>query len=121
MCIRDRYITNNNSNWKTIKTCNTNENSEILLDSNTLELAENEYVTEVRFVFENPVEKGFKNEGTKIIVTANEDLQNNQIIENHTYITADYLDVKLDDEDEFHTIIRIPEPEKPKTLPRTGK
>ena len=116
-----QYITNNNSNWKTIKTCNTNESSEILLDSNTLELAENEYVTEVRFVFENPVEKGFKNEGTKIIVTANDDLQNNQIIENHTYITADYLDVKLDDEDEFHTIIRIPEPEKPKTLPRTGK
>ena len=38
-----------------------------------------------------------------------------------SYITADYLDVKLDDEDEFHTIIRIPEPEKPKTLPRTGK
>lgn len=116
-----QYITNNNSNWKTIKTCNTNESSEILLDSNTLELAENEYVTEVRFVFENPVEKGFKNEDTKIIVTANDDLQNNQIIENHTYITADYLDVKLDDEDEFHTIIRIPEPEKPKTLPRTGK
>ena len=55
-----------------------------------------------------------------IIVTANTDLQNNQIIENHTYITADYLDVKLDDEDEFHTIVRIPETEKPKILPRTG-
>lgn len=91
-----------------------------MLDKDTLGLADDEYVTEVRFVFEKPVEKGFKNEGTKIIVTANTDLQNNQIIENHTYITADYLDVKLDDEDEFHTIVRIPETEKPKTLPRTG-
>lgn len=117
---RVQYITNNNSNWKTIKTCNTNESSEILLDSNSLNLAKDEYVTEIRFVFDNPVEKEFKNEGTKIIVTANEDLQNNQIIENHTYITADYLDVKLDDEDEFHTIVRIPEPETPKILPKTG-
>lgn len=115
-----QYITNNNSNWKTIKTCTTKENTEIMLDKDTLGLADDEYVTEVRFVFEKPVEKGFKNEGTKIIVTANTDLQNNQIIENHTYITADYLDVKLDDEDEFHTIVRIPETEKPKTLPRTG-
>lgn len=116
-----QYITNNNSNWKTIENCNTKQETEINLDSETLGLVNGEYVEEVRFVFENPVEKGFKNDGTKIIVTANEDLQNNQIIENHTYVTADYLDVKLEDKDVFHTIIRIPQ----KTtltgvLPRTG-
>lgn len=74
------------------------------------------------FVFEKDVQKGFKNHGTQIIVTANNDLKNNQIIENHTYLTADYLEVDLIDKDEFHTIVRIPE----KTtltgvLPRTGK
>ena len=56
------------------------------------------------------------------IVKANDDLKNNQIIENHTYVTADYLKTKLEDKDEFHTIVRIPQ----KTtltgvLPRTGK
>lgn len=117
-----QYITNNNSNWKTIGTYNTLENNEIILDSQTLGLADDEYIEEIRFVFENDVQKGFKNDGTQIITTANEDLKNNQIIENHTYVTADYLDVKLNDNDEFHTIIRIPE----KTtltgvLPRTGK
>lgn len=117
-----QYITNNNSNWKTIGTYNTLANNEIILDSTTLGLADGEYVEEIRFVFENDVQKGFKNDGTQIITTANDDLKNNQIIENHTYVTADYLDVKLNDKDEFHTIIRIPE----KTtltgvLPRTGK
>lgn len=117
-----QYITNNNSNWKTIGTYNTLANNEINLDSQTLGLADDEYIEEIRFVFENDVQKGFKNDGTQIITTANEDLKNNQIIENHTYVTADYLDVKLNDKDEFHTIIRIPE----KTtltgvLPRTGK
>lgn len=117
-----QYITNNNSNWKTIGTYNTLANNEIILDSQTLELADDEYIEEIRFVFENDIQKGFKNDSTQIITTANEDLKNNQIIENHTYVTADYLDVKLNDKDEFHTIIRIPE----KTtltgvLPRTGK
>lgn len=117
-----QYITNNNTNWKTVGTYNTTTNNEMILDSKTLGLADGEYVEEIRFVFENKVEKGFKNNGTKIIVTANEDLKNNQIIENHTYLTADYLEVDLIDKDEFHTIIRTPE----KTtltgvLPRTGK
>lgn len=116
------YITNNNTNWKTVGTYNTTTNNEIILDSQTLGLAEGEYVEEIRFVFEKDVQKGFKNDGTQIIVTANNDLKNNQIIENHTYLTADYLEVDLIDKDEFHTIVRIPE----KTtltgvLPRTGK
>lgn len=116
------YITNNNSNWKTVGTYNTTTNNEIILDSETLGLADGEYIEEIRFVFENKVEKGFKNDGTKIVTKANEDLKNNQIIENHTYLTADYLQTKLEDKDVFHTIIRIPE----KTtltgvLPRTGK
>ena len=116
------YITNNNTNWKTVGTYNTTTNNEIILDSQTLGLADGEYVEEIRFVFEKDVQKGFKNHGTQIIVTANNDLKNNQIIENHTYLTADYLEVDLIDKDEFHTIVRIPE----KTtltgvLPRTGK
>jgi len=117
-----QYITNNNSNWKTVGTYNTNTNNEIILDSQALGLSDGEYVEEIRLVFEKPVEKGFKNNGTQIFVTANSDLKNNQIIENHTYVTADYLEVKLHDEDEFHTIVRIPEKTTlTGTLPRTGK
>lgn len=117
-----QYITNNNTNWKTIENCNTKQETEINLDSDTLGLADGEYVEEIRFVFENPVEKGFKNNGTKIVVIANNDLKNNQIIENHTYVTADYLKVKLEDQDEFHTIVRIPQKnELTGVLPRTGK
>lgn len=116
-----QYITNQNSNWKTIETCNTKQEAEINLDSETLGLADVEYVEEIRFVFESPIEKGFKNNGTKIIVTANEDLQNNQIIENDTYVTADYLAVKLEDKDIFHTIVRIPQKTLTGVLPRTGK
>lgn len=117
-----QYITNNNTNWETVGTYNTTTNNEIILDNQTLGLADGEYVEEIRFVFEKDVQKGFKNDGTQIIVTANNDLKNNQIIENHTYLTADYLEVDLIDNDEFHTIVRIPE----KTtltgvLPRTGK
>lgn len=117
-----QYITNNNSNWKTVGTYNTTTNNEIILDSETLGLADGEYVEEIRFVFENEVQKGFKNDGTKIITTANDDLKNNQIIENHTYLTADYLQTKLEDKDVFHTIIRIPEKTSlTGVLPRTGK
>ena len=100
----------------------TTTNNEIILDSETLGLADGEYVEEIRFVFENEVQKGFKNDGTKIITKANEDLKNNQIIENHTYLTADYLQTKLEDKDVFHTIIRIPEKTSlTGVLPRTGK
>lgn len=117
-----QYITNNNSNWKTVGTYNTTTNNEIILDSETLGLADGEYVEEIRFVFENEVQKGFKNDGTKIITKANDDLKNNQIIENHTYLTAEYLQTKLEDKDVFHTIIRIPEKTSlTGVLPRTGK
>ena len=117
-----QYITNNNTNWVTVGTYKTTTNNEIILDSQTLGLQDGEYVEEIRFVFEKDVKKGFKNDGTQIIVTANEDLKNNQIIENHTYLTADYLEVKLDDKDVFHTIVRIPEKTTlTGTLPRTGK
>lgn len=116
------YITNNNTNWKTIGTYKTTVNNEIKLDSESLGLAEGEYVEEFRLVFEKPVIKGFKNEGTKVTATANADLTNNQIFSNKTYVNATYLDVELSDKDEFHTIVRIPETTKlTGTLPKTGK
>ncbi|MDO5555228.1 MAG: prealbumin-like fold domain-containing protein [Clostridia bacterium] len=117
-----QYITNNNSNWKTIDTYSTKINNEVDLSSSKLNLSDGEYVKEFRFVFDNPVEKGFKNSGTKITATANADLINNQIFTNKTYINATYLAVKLSDKDEFHTIVRIPEVENlTGVLPRTGK
>ena len=125
-----QYITNNNTNWQTIDTLSTDESKEIKLDSETLKLADGEYVEEVRFVFENEVLEGFKNDGTKINVKVNEDVIDNQIIENHTYVTASYLDTKLHDEDEHHTVVKTPKdeektPEKQEeqgvALPRTGE
>lgn len=116
------YITNNNSNWKTIDTYSTTQSNEIALDSASLGLDKDEYVEEFRLVFTNKVEKGFKNNGTKITATANADLINNQIFTNKTYINATYLDIELTDNDEFHTIVRIPQKETLKgVLPKTGK
>ncbi len=116
------YITNNNTNWKVVGTYKTNVNNEIKLDSETLGLAEGEYVEEFRLVFEKPVIKGFKNENTKVTATANEDLQDNQVFSNKTYVNATYVDTDLSDKDEFHTIVRIPKTNKlTGTLPKTGK
>lgn len=119
-----QYITNNNTNWKTLKTCNANENYEIDISNSTLGLSDKEYVEEIRFIFDGEIQKYFTNNNTtKIIATANEDLQEHQIIENHTFVMADYLETHLEDKDDFHTIIK-----KEKTnnslsgvLPRTGK
>lgn len=117
-----QYITNNNTNWRTLATCNTKENNEFDISNETLGLSNSEYIAEIRFVFDGEIQKYFKNDGTKIFATANSDLKNNQIVENHTYITADYLQTHLEDKDEFHTIVK----EKNTTslsgvLPRTGK
>lgn len=117
-----QYITNYNTSWKTIKKCNTSESSEIALDSNSLGIPKTEYVEEIRFIFKNDVPKGFKNNGTQIFAIANDNLNNNQVFSNHTYVIADYLQTKLEDKDEFHTIVKkVNKVSLSGTLPRTGK
>lgn len=119
-----QYITNNNTNWKTLKTCSTKENYEIDISNTTLGLSDKEYVEEIRFVFDGEIQKYFTNNNTtKIYATANSDLKEHQIIENHTFVMADYLDTHIEDKDEFHTIIKKEKPTKSLSgvLPRTGK
>ena len=119
-----QYITNNNTNWKTLKTCSTKENYEIDISNTTLGLSDKEYVEEIRFVFDGEIQKYFTNNNTtKIYATANSDLKEHQLIENHTFVMADYLDTHIEDNDEFHTIIKKEKPTKSLSgvLPRTGK
>lgn len=121
------YKTNNNEVWKTLKTCSTKENNEIDISNATLGLSGKEYIEEIRFIFDGEIQKYCtNNNSTKIIATANQDLQDHQIIENHTYVMADYLQTHLEDKDEFHTIIKKEKPACTSNtlsgvLPRTGK
>lgn len=92
-----QYITNKNTNWKNIgETYKTTENHKIDLTNQTLGLQEDEYVTEIRLIFGN-VKSGFQATTTPIVkAKVNEDVQNNKIIVNETYVTADYYKTKIE-------------------------
>lgn len=114
-----QYITNKNTNWKEVGTFKTTENSTI--DFTQLELADDEYVTQFRFVFEK-VKAGFTEVITpKVLAKVNEDIQNNKIFVNKTYVTATYQDTKLEADDECHTVVYTKEDiNKEIELPKTG-
>lgn len=117
------YITNKNTNWKQIgDSYNTTENKEV--DFTKVELENDEYITEYRFIF-GTVKKGFQElESPNATVKINENVANNKIIVNKTYVNATYEEIFLEDNDEAHTIIykkietSIP---KGKPLPKTGE
>lgn len=116
------YITNKNSNWKQIgEEYLSTENNEV--DFTNLELNEGEYVTEYRFLF-GKVKAGFQEtEKPQTIVKVNENLANNKIFVNNTYVNGTYEKTKVEDKDEAHTIVYTPtEKEIPedKALPKTG-
>lgn len=116
-----QYITNKNTNWKNIgEKYNTTENYTIDLTSETLGLEDGEYVEEFRLVF-GKVKSGFEATITPIVkAKVNEDVQNNKIFVNNTYVTADYQETELKAEDEAHTIVYTKTPETEKELPKTG-
>lgn len=116
------YITNKNTNWKQIgEEYLSTENNEV--DFTNLELNEGEYVTEYRFLF-GKVKAGFQEtEKPQTIVKVNENLANNKIFVNNTYVNGTYEKTKVEDKDEAHTIVYTPtEKEIPedKALPKTG-
>lgn len=116
------YITNKNSNWKQIgEEYLSTENNEV--DFTNLELNEGEYITEYRFLF-GKVKAGFQEtEKPQTIVKVNENLANNKIFVNNTYVNGTYEKTKVEDKDEAHTIVYTPtEKEIPedKALPKTG-
>ena len=116
-----QYITNKNTNWKNIgDKYNTQENYTIDLTSETLGLEDGEYIEEFRLVF-GKVKSGFEATTTPIVkAKVNDDVQNNKIFVNDTYVTADYQETELKAEDEAHTIVYTKTPETEKELPKTG-
>lgn len=116
-----QYITNRNTNWKTIsEEYSTSENHMIDLSSETLNLLEGEYVKEFRFIFEE-VKEGFQEvENPKVNVKVNEGLANNKIFVNDTYVTATYKETELKAEDDAHTIVYKKVDIDKDLLPKTG-
>lgn len=115
-----QYITNKNTNWKYIgEKYSTAENYEI--DFTSLDLEDGEYVTEYRFLF-GKVKSGFQEvEKPQVTVKINEDLANNKIFVNKSYVRGTYEETTVEDEDDAHTIVYTPEePKKEETLPKTG-
>lgn len=113
-----QYITNRNTNWKNIGEFKTTENNTI--DFTKIKLDDNEYIKEFRIVF-GTVKSGFTQVGApKVSVKVNEDVQNNKIFVNNTYVNASYQETKLIEEDEVHTVVYTKEEIKDKELPKTG-
>lgn len=114
-----QYITNKNTNWKDVGKFKTTENSTI--DFTQIELSEGEYVTQFRFVF-GTVKAGFtENTAPKVLAKVNENVQDNKIFVNKTYVTATYKETKLQADDECHTVVYTKEDiNKEIELPKTG-
>lgn len=113
-----QYITSKNTNWKDIGEYSTTTNNTI--DFSTLELEEDEYVKEYRICF-GKVKQGFTQvEAPKLFAKVNENVQNNKIFVNRTYVTASYQDTKLGAKDDAHTVVYTKTPAKDKELPKTG-
>lgn len=113
-----QYIKNKNTNWADLGEFKTSENNNI--DFTQLELSEDEYVKEFRVCF-GKVESGFTQiESPKVLAKVNEDVQNNKIFVNNTYVTASYQETKLESKDDAHTIVYTKTPDIDKELPKTG-
>ena len=116
-----QYITNRNTNWKTIsEEYSTKENYSIDVSSESLNLPEGEYVKEFRFIF-GEVKEGFQEvENPKVNAKVNEGLANNKIFVNDTYVTATYVETELKAEDDAHTIVYKKVDIDKDLLPKTG-
>lgn len=117
-----KYITNKNTNWKNIgEKYKTTENYKIDLTSESLGLKEDEYVKEFKLVFDTEVKAGFEATTTPVVkAKVNEDVQNNKIFVNNTYVTASYQETKLEAKDNAHTVVYTKTPDIDKELPKTG-
>lgn len=117
-----KYITNKNTNWKNIgEKYSTTENHKIDLTSESLGLEADEYVKEFKLVFSTEVKEGFEATTTPVVkAKVCEDVQNNKIFVNNTYVTASYQETKLEAKDDAHTVVYTKTPAKDKELPKTG-
>ena len=113
------YKTNLNDEYILYKDkLNSKENYILKMDE--IKLSKNEYITEYEFRF-GTVKSGFKEENNpKIYCRVLKNLKSGYEFTNNTYLTATYFDEKLEERDEWKTIIYNKEKPKENKLPKTG-
>ena len=113
------YKTNKSEDYILFKdNLSTQENYD--LDFTTIQLEENEYITETCFEF-GKVEKGFRESTSPTMQCKSLDtLQNNQTFTNHTKTVGVYFGITAESNSKWTTIVHIPEKPQP-ILPKTGK
>lgn len=114
------YKTNKSENYVLFKeNLNTQENYD--LDFTTLQLAEDEYITETCFDF-GKVETGFRECVSPTMQCKSLDtLQDKQTFTNHTKTIGIYFGVTAEADSDWTTIVHVPEEKHEPVLPRTGK
>ncbi len=114
------YKTNKTEDYILFKdNLNTQENYD--LDFTTIELAEDEYITETMYDF-GRVEKGFKESTSPTMQCKSFDtLKENDTFTNHTKTVGVYYGVTAEANSKWTTITHIPQEKHEETLPKTGK
>lgn len=91
------------------------------LDFTTIELAEDEYITETMYDF-GKVEKGFKESTSPTMQCKSFDtLKENDTFTNYTKTVGIYYGVTAEANSKWTTITHIPQEKHEETLPKTGK
>lgn len=99
---------------------NLNSKKNYTLKIDDLKLADNEYITEYEFRF-GTVIPGFKEEkNPKIICKVLDNLENGYEFINNTYLTASYMEEKIEKKDNWKTIIYNKKTPIAVKLPKTG-
>ena len=90
------YITNKNSNWETLAdNISTKENHTYNVTSEDLGLAADEHITEFQFIF-GDVDSDFSEvEMPNVTALVNDDVQNNTVFENDTYVMGMFGSMRL--------------------------
>ena len=114
------YKTNKSEDYILFKdNLNTKENYD--LDFTTINLTEDEYITETMYDF-GKVEKGFKESTSPTMQCESFDtLKENDTFTNHTKTVGVYYGVTAEANSKWTTITHIPQEKHEQTLPKTGK
>lgn len=114
------YKTNKSEDYIIFKE-NLSTKEDYSLDFTTLNLAEDEYVTETCFDF-GKVEKGFRESISPTMqCKALDTLQDGETFTNHTKTVGIYYGITAESNSKWTTIVHIPEKPTCPTLPQTGK
>lgn len=114
------YKTNKSEDYILFKEdLSTQENYD--LDFTTLELGEDEYITETMFDF-GKVDVGFKESISPTMQCKSLDtLQDGETFTNHTKTVGVYYGVTAESDSDWTTVVHVPEEKHETLLPKTGK